>query len=77
MCKTSRTISARNGSKSNGGALLASRKLFPLLASLHYENGAERFRFEVQAVTPQKLTEEDAKSFQPPAGWLEIRPLPF
>jgi hypothetical protein len=48
-----------------------------LLASLHYENGAERFRFEVQAVTPQKLTEEDAKSFQPPAGWLEIRPLPF
>jgi len=59
------------------GALLASRKLFPLFASLHYDNGPERFRFEVQAVTPQKLTDADTKLFQPPAGWLEIRPLPF
>jgi Domain of unknown function (DUF4412) len=58
-------------------AMLTSRKLFPLLASLSYDHGAERFRFEVQSVTPQELTAEDAKLFQPPAGWMEIQPLPF
>jgi hypothetical protein len=57
--------------------MLTSRKLFPLLASLRYDNGAERFRFEVQSVTPQKLTDQDAKLFQPPEGWFEIQPLPF
>lgn len=57
--------------------MLTSRKLFPLLASLRYDNGAERFRFEVQSVTPQKLTDKDAKLFQPPEGWFEIQPLPF
>jgi hypothetical protein len=58
-------------------AMLTSRKLFPLLASLRYDNGAERFRFEVQSITPQKLTDEEAKLFQPPEGWFEIQPLPF
>jgi alpha-glucosidase (family GH31 glycosyl hydrolase) len=58
-------------------AMLTSRKLFPLLASLRYDNGAERFRFEVKSVTPQKLTADDAKLFQPPSGWFEIQPLPF
>jgi hypothetical protein len=58
-------------------AMLTSRKLFPLLASLRYDNGAERFRFEVKSVTPQKLTADDAKLFQPTAGWFEIQPLPF
>jgi hypothetical protein len=57
--------------------MLTSRKLFPMLASLHYDNGAERSRFEVQAVTPQILTEKDTKLFQPPEGWFEIQPLPF
>jgi hypothetical protein len=57
--------------------MLTSRKLFPLLATLRYDNGAERFRFEVQSVTPQKLTDEEAKLFQPPAGYFEIQPLPF
>jgi len=57
--------------------MLTTRKLFPLLASLRYDNGAERFRFEVQSVTPQKLTDEEAKLFQPPEGWFEIQPLPF
>jgi hypothetical protein len=57
--------------------MLTSRKLFPLLVSLRYDNGAERFRFEVQSITPQKLTDEDAKLFQPPAGYFEIQPLPF
>jgi hypothetical protein len=58
-------------------ALLTSRKLFPLRASLRYGTGTERFRFEVQSVTPGKLTDEDAKLFEPPAGYLEIQPLPF
>jgi hypothetical protein len=58
-------------------AMLTSRKLFPLLASLRYDNGAERFRFEIQSVTPEKLTDDEAKLFQPPAGWFEIQPLPF
>jgi hypothetical protein len=40
-------------------------------------NGAERFRFEVTSVTPQKLTDAEAKLFQPTAGYVEIQPLPF
>ncbi len=59
------------------GGLLTSKKLFPLRASLHFDNGVERFRFEVQSVTPQKLTKEDLKLFQPPDGYFEIQPLPF
>jgi hypothetical protein len=58
-------------------AMLTSRKLFPLLARLRYDNGVERFRFEVQSVTPQKITDDEAKLFQPPDGWFEIQPLPF
>jgi hypothetical protein len=57
--------------------LLTANKLFPLRASLHFENGAERYRFEVQAITPQKLKDEDLKLFQPPEGYFEIEPLPF
>jgi hypothetical protein len=57
--------------------MLTSRKLFPLLATLRYNKGAERFRFEVQSVTPQKLTDEEAKLFEPPAGYFEVEPLPF
>ena len=58
-------------------AMLTNRKLFPLLASLRYDNGVERFRFEVQSVTPQKLTDDDAKLFQAPTNYFEIQPLPF
>ena len=57
--------------------LLTARKLFPLRASLRFENGQERFRFEVLAVTPQKLKPEDARLFLPPADYFETRPLPF
>jgi hypothetical protein len=57
--------------------LLKAGKLFPLLVSLKYNNGLERFRFEVTSVTPQKLTDEDAARFQPPPGYFEIQPLPF
>ena len=57
--------------------LLTDRKLFPLLAILRRDNGPERYRFEVQSVTPQKLKAEDTKLFQPPAGYVEIKPPPF
>ncbi len=59
------------------GGLLTAKKLFPLLASLKFDNGMERFRFEVTSVTPQRLTDVDAKLFQPPDGYFEIQPLPF
>jgi hypothetical protein len=59
------------------GGLLTAKKLFPLRVSLRFDNGAERFRFEVQSVTPQKLTDDDAKLFQPPTNYFEIQPLPF
>ena len=57
--------------------LVKARKLFPLLAVLRYDNGPERLRFEVQSVTPEKLTEGDTRLFQPPSGWFEVQPLPF
>jgi hypothetical protein len=57
--------------------LLTAKQLFPLRAILHFENGPERFRFEVQSITPQKLTDEDLKLLQPPGGYFEIAPLPF
>ena len=57
--------------------LLTATKLFPLRATLHFENGPERYRYEVQSITPQKLTKEDQKLFQPPDGYFEIQPLPF
>ena len=57
--------------------LVKARKLFPLLAVLRSDHGPERFRFQVQSVTPQKLTADDTNLFQPPAGYFEIQPLPF
>ena len=58
-------------------ALLAARKLFPLLAILRHDNGGERFRFEIKSVTPRKFIDEDLKLFQPPPGYSETQPLPF
>jgi len=58
-------------------ALLASRKLFPLLATLRQDKGPERFRFEVTSVQPEKLTDEDARLFQPPPDYFELQPQPF
>ncbi len=57
--------------------LLTAKKLFPLRASLRFENGPERFRFEVLSVTPQTLKAEEADFFLPPEGYIEIEPLPF
>jgi hypothetical protein len=56
-------------------ALLESHKLFPLRAIVRFDHGAERFRFEVKSVTPEKITDE--KLFQPPADYHEFEPLPF
>jgi hypothetical protein len=57
--------------------LLKAKKLFPLLATLKFENGQERMRFEVNAITPQKIDDRDGALFQPPPDYAEIQPLPF
>jgi hypothetical protein len=56
--------------------LLKAKKLFPLLATLKFENGRERMRFEVTAITPQKIEDRDGALFQPPPDYVEIQPLP-
>lgn len=58
-------------------AMLTSRKLFPLLVSLRYDNGAERYRFEVNSVRTEKITDPNKQLFQPPSDYHEIQPLPF
>jgi hypothetical protein len=55
--------------------LLKAKKLFPLRASLRFDNGTERFHFEVKSITPEKLADKDGKLFQPPEGYTEIQPL--
>jgi hypothetical protein len=68
------------------GELLKAKKLFPLLAVLRFEApatpgnaapspGPERMRFEVKAVTPEKITDDGL--FLPPPDYQEIQPLPF
>ena len=57
--------------------LVKARKLFPLLATLKYEKGPERLRFEVKAITPEKIADPDGRLFQPPADYLKLDPLPF
>ena len=67
--------------------LLKAKQLFPLLAVLRFDRpvapgsneppapGPERLRFEVTAITTEKIT--DATLFQPPPDYQEIQPLPF
>jgi hypothetical protein len=57
--------------------LVKAGKLFPLIATLRFDQGAERYRFEVQSISPEKLTDADTNLFQPPPGYFEIQPLPF
>ena len=57
--------------------LVKARKLFPLLATLRFENGPERLRFEVKTITPEKIEDPDGRLFQPPADYHELDPLPF
>jgi len=59
------------------GDLLKARKLFPLLATLKTVNGAERLRYQVEIITPEKIEDPGEKIFQPPAGYREVKPLPF
>jgi hypothetical protein len=59
------------------GDLLKARKLFPLLAALKSVNGPERLRYEVKAIRPEKIEDPGVKLFQPPAGYREVKPLPF
>jgi hypothetical protein len=57
--------------------LLKARQLFPLLVTLRFENGSERYRFEVKSIRPDKVADLDGQLFQPPPGYLELEPLPF
>lgn len=57
--------------------LVAARKLFPLLATLHYDAGAVRLRFEVTSVSADKIVEPSDDLFQPPSDYHEVQPLPF
>jgi len=57
--------------------LLKGKKLFPLLAMLRFDNGAERFRFEVKSVISERISDPSEKLFQPPPDYREIDPLPF
>lgn len=57
--------------------LLQERHLFPLRASVRFDNGAERYRFEVQSIQPGPLADPEGKLFQPPPDYYEIEPLPY
>ena len=57
--------------------LLKTKKLFPLLATLRFEKGPERFRFVVTSIQAQKIQDPDGGLFQIPVGYQEIEPLPF
>jgi hypothetical protein len=56
-------------------ALMKSRRLFPLLVTLRFEKGPERYRFEVLSIKPETIA--DPAVFQPPPDYQEIEPLPF
>lgn len=57
--------------------LLKARKLFPLLVTMRFESGPERYRFEVKSIQPEKITDPDGKLFQPPPEYHELQPSPF
>jgi len=57
--------------------MVKAKKLFPLLATLKFENGLERYRFEVKSLKAEKITDPDGKLFQPPPDYNELEPLPF
>lgn len=59
------------------GELIQAKGEFPLLAILKSDNGLERLRFEVTSVIPQKLMNESASLFQPPANYRAVLPLPY
>ena len=59
------------------GELLKAKNLFPLRATLKFDQGAERLQFEVKTITPQKIEDVDRTLFQPPPDYHELVPLPF
>jgi len=59
------------------GELLKAKKLFPLLATLRFDKGAERYRFEVKAIRAERIIDNDGTLFQPPTNYFEARALPF
>ncbi|MES2922244.1 MAG: DUF4412 domain-containing protein [Verrucomicrobiota bacterium] len=59
------------------GELLKAKKLFPLLATLKFENGPERLRFEVKSVVPERIENKDGALFQPPPDYHQLEPNPF
>jgi hypothetical protein len=56
---------------------LKAKGLFPLLAVLRFENGTERFRFEVRSIAAEKIRDPDGTLFQPPSGYHKVEPAPF
>ncbi len=59
------------------GELLKAKNLFPLQATLKFDQGVERRQFEVKAITPQKIENPNGALFQPPPDYHELEPLPF
>ena len=57
--------------------MMKARRLFPLLVTLRFENGPERYRFEVKSIQPEKIADPDGRLFQPPPDYHEIEPLPL
>jgi len=57
--------------------LLKARNLFPLLATLKFDSGPERLRFEVNTIRPEEIADPDGRLFQPPADYHQLDPLPF
>ncbi len=56
--------------------LLNVRQLFPLLAILSVDS-SERLRFEVKAITQEKIADPEGRVFQPPPDYRQVEPLPF
>jgi hypothetical protein len=59
------------------GESLKAKKLFPLLAILRFDNGPERYRFEVKAIRPEHIADDDGTLFQPPSNYFEARALQY
>lgn len=57
--------------------LLRTKNLFPVRVTLRDDGGVEGYRFEVKAITPEKVSDKDGRLFQPPSEYTEIQPLPF
>ncbi len=57
--------------------LLKAKGLFPLHVLVRFSDGSERSRLEVTSIKLQKLSLDDFKAFELPAGYAEDQPLPF